>query len=331
MQLGDRENIEWTNCWWSRANKSIDRILLIGDSVIRGVRGDLERFMIHQYAVDLFAASLDMNDDLFWKHVKLFMDTAEYTYKCIIVQYGFHHGLNRRCVDSKTFRNNFKIEYRKLIEMLKQYCPYIVLMTGNSEVYADQIDILDKTKEQEIVCRNKILYEIAKEFGCPVFDLHFLMHEVENDYKHIDAQHYEKDANLFIAYELYIFLIKKKCVCPDKILSRDMEQQQICNVMTGIRKIIIYGTGMGARKLFLMLKRYFHEMESIQFAESCPEKEKRCLRQTVIGIDEVPIEDRNNVVLVISSSNNREAMRTTAEQLKFSHILYYEDIWNVFN
>lgn len=332
MHFSDRENIEWTNCWWSRANKSMNRILLIGDSVIRSVRGELEKCMLMNYAVDLFATSLDINDDLLWKHISLFLNTDEYKYECIIVQYGFHHGLNRRCVDSKSYRNTFKVQYRRLMGVLKTYCLHIVLVTGNSEVYADQVDILDEIKEKEIICRNLILKEISEEFGCSFFDMHHLMHEVKNDYKHIDAQHYEKGANLYIAYELYMFLVKRQCVCHDKILSVETECQQVYKQIFGsCKKIIIYGTGKKAKELFIFLKRYFREIESIQFVESCPEKEKMCLCQKVIRINSLPEEEKNNAVLVIGSVNHNEEMRKKAKELQFECILDYEYVWNGLN
>lgn len=327
--LQNRENIEWTNCWWSKANKDISRILLIGDSVIRNVRGEFEKCMLGQYAVDLFATSLDINDSLFWKHMKLYMDTADYTYECIILQYGFHHGWHRKCADSETDKKDFRMHYIKLLELLGQYCPNIVLMTGNSEMRAEQPCILDKEKEREIICRNTIVATVGIEIGCRVFDMYTMMHKVGNDYKYVDAQHYERSADLYIAHKLYAFLNVKELVDSDKIMKKKREYQDIYNILFGQRKnIVIYGSGNNGKKLFLLLKRYFDEIESIRFAESYPEGGKQCLDQKVIRIDEVSMEDKRNAVLVLSSPDNYEIMQKKARELNFMHILLYDDILN---
>ncbi len=90
----DRERIEWTNCWWSEACKKKERFLLVGDSVTRSMRGSLEKLLYFTCAVDLFATSFSIQDSLFWKHLKLYLETSEYVHSCIIVQYGVQHGKN---------------------------------------------------------------------------------------------------------------------------------------------------------------------------------------------------------------------------------------------
>lgn len=92
MDVQNREEIEWTNCWWSNANKKKERILFVGNSVLRNIRGCFEKLLIGNNAVDLFATSLFINDYLFWKKLKLFLDTSEYVYKFVIIQYGVQHG-----------------------------------------------------------------------------------------------------------------------------------------------------------------------------------------------------------------------------------------------
>ena len=63
----NREPTEWVNSWISHANCKGDRILLIGDSVTRALRGKLEFFLKKWYHVDLFASSFAITDHLFWR------------------------------------------------------------------------------------------------------------------------------------------------------------------------------------------------------------------------------------------------------------------------
>lgn len=325
--MRNREDIEWTNCWWSKANEEVDRILLVGDSVIRGVRGELEKLMENQYGVDLFATSLNIEDDLFWRHLWLFMETKEYKYKGIIVQYGFHHGFYKKCADSEQDRNDFGAQYLKLLELMKKYCSNIILMTGNSEVYAEQPYRLNEEREREIVCRNRIASIAAEKTGCHVFDMYTIMHKVENDYQYVDAQHYVKDADLYIAYELFLFLHKNHFIGTDNMINIKKKHRDLYYKWSdGREKIVIYGAGTNGKRLYMMLKKYFYEMENIQFAESRVDGEKWCLKQKVMAIDEITAQEKKNAVLVLSSPDYYQEMRQTAVELQFDYIICYEDL-----
>lgn len=329
--MQNREDVEWTNCWWSKANAGVHRILLVGDSVIRRVRGELEKFMEGQYGVDLFAASLSIDDDLFWNHIHLFMNTVEYKYECIIVQYGFHHGFYKKCASLEIDKHDYALWYLQLLELMKKHCPNIVLMTGNSEVYTDRPYILNAEKEREITCRNSIAKRAAEKTGCCIFDMYTLMHEVENDYKYVDAQHYEAGADLYIAYEIFCFLIQNCLVCSDGIIDIKKKHMELFCERFGNRKnVVIYGTGTNGKQLYLLLKKYLFKMENIQFVESDIDGEKWCLRQKVKRINEISMEEKSKAVLIMSSPGNYQEMKRKADDLKFNYIVCYEDLIDLF-
>lgn len=68
-----REDIEWLNFWWARANKnSIRRYLLIGDSISRRYRDALEKEL--DMPVDYLGTSSLLLDELFLKEIEGFFN-----------------------------------------------------------------------------------------------------------------------------------------------------------------------------------------------------------------------------------------------------------------
>ena len=88
-ELIEREDIEWSNFWWDRANEHPDhRILLMGDSTARMVRSTLAEMT--GKPVDLFATSSALHDSLFVNQMDCFFKSKEYTYDVIFIQFGHH-------------------------------------------------------------------------------------------------------------------------------------------------------------------------------------------------------------------------------------------------
>lgn len=67
--IRERENIEWSNTWIANADKEGPRCLLIGDSVTREIRAELDRFLFHKFSIDLFAASYALNEAMLWRGI----------------------------------------------------------------------------------------------------------------------------------------------------------------------------------------------------------------------------------------------------------------------
>lgn len=207
----NREKVEWTNCWWSEANKITKRILLVGDSVTRSVRSCLERYMFGQYAVDLFATSFSIMDSLFWKHLRCFMDTAEYAYSCIIVQCGVQHGLFQDCVGTQKDKDDFKLKYIELLDFLNKYCPNIICMTNNARMQEPEWTMTDCGLDEEILCRNNIIKDVGKQFGVKIFEFYNIVHSGKHRY--VDHVHLEKKAYIYVAAKLAVFLKNNQIVC----------------------------------------------------------------------------------------------------------------------
>lgn len=317
--LKDREKIEWTNCWWSDANQEKERILLIGDSVTRAIRSSLEYYMFGQYAVDLFAASFSLSDPLFWKHLSCFIESSDYTYKCIIVQYGVQHDRFRKCSVSEEERQCFKTQYIRMLKLLIQLCPTVFLMTGNSNVDRNQPDKIDEEMEPEIVCRNSIIKEVGKLFHCDLFDFYLLVHN--SDHKFVDNIHLDKNTYMITANYLAKFLMCRKVI----ELKCDDIRKQVIGLLGKRKRVIIYGAGKKAEDLYWMIEFVCGEEYIIDFVQTIVEKEISCCGRKVLCIDDVPVKSREEVVLIISSPVNFDAMESKAVALGFKNIRRYEE------
>ena len=99
--LTGREEIEWSNLWWDKANQKTNRrYLLVGDSTMRMVRSTFAK--ITNSPVDMIGSSSDVDDILFISLVDAFFSTNQYKYDAIFVQLGHH---SRTSKDGGVFSN----------------------------------------------------------------------------------------------------------------------------------------------------------------------------------------------------------------------------------
>ncbi len=317
----NRERIEWTNCWWSEACKKKERILLVGDSVTRNMRGRLEKLLYSTCAVDLFATSFSIHDSLFWKHLKLYLETSEYMHSCIIVQYGVQHGKNLRCSENEKNKQEFREQYVRLLEVLHEHCEKIVLLTSNSNMLKPDFIKINEAAEREIVCRNRIIEDIGKQLGYRVFDFYSLIRERE--YKFIDHVHIEGEGYDYAARVLLRFLLDQEVLCLDGV------KERVVKVVQGEAEkgnVIIYGAGENAKKIYSILAVLSVKIDDLKFVQTDLNVNYEFCGRQVICIDDIPIENRKRDTLIISSPANYDAMKQKADSLGFKNIIRYEDI-----
>ncbi len=315
----NREKIEWINYWWSEADRQMDRVLLIGDSVTRSLRKCLENQLIRQYAVDLFASSFSITDPLFWKHLAFFMDSSEYEYKCIVVQYGVQHGRHQNCARVQSEKEEFRFRYVRLVEFLKGYCSNIFLMTSNTNMCGPEWMTIDSETDGEVVARNDTIKDVGKQFGISVFDFYKLVQNSKCQY--VDNVHLETRACIFSASCLAVFLKDNGGI----YLNYKSMIERVNRAIGSGRNIIIYGTGVNGTKLYCVIG-LLCEWEKVKFVQTHLEKEQWCCGKPVMCIDDIPINSRNTDVLIISSPANYEDMRSKADEMGFRNIMRYEDI-----
>lgn len=215
--IKEREDIEWSNCWWDNATiSSGNRLLLVGDSTVRMVRSTLAHEI--NAPVDMLGTSSNLHDDLIIKLFDYFFSFPEYTpYKTIFVQLG-HHGRIGRLGnefdenDWELFRDN----YRSLILYLRQYCSDIILesifysiIPRKNQQMAAKFKLRDRYDERinrHKERKNGIISEIAHELGCEYFDINEYMLTKGSSFRHLDHIHYEENAKKFIVKQMITYI-----------------------------------------------------------------------------------------------------------------------------
>ena len=123
-----RENVEWSNIWIDRvADKKNKRYLLLGDSVLRMVRGRIAEKI--DCPIDFIGSSSAVNDVLFVGLVDYFFNVIKYQYAGVVIQVNHHGtvGLSGGAYnefDYKLYHDNLV----KLVCFVKQYTDNIVLV-----------------------------------------------------------------------------------------------------------------------------------------------------------------------------------------------------------
>lgn len=292
-----REDVEWSNTWISKANLDFPRCLLIGDSVTRDIRSTLEKLVADWFAVDFFGGSYDMDDDLFWNHLFCFFKSG-YKYKLIILNYGFHHG---KSIIKEKERNRFKSNYRKLLRLCLQNSLYVAFMSGTSW-YKECIDYIKY--EEEIILKNNILLNLARNNHCAFFDLHKAMGNMP--YRYIDHVHFERKANTFISKKIIIELFARLFNAEWTNYRKEKETniyKQYPELAIS-KEIYIYGNGEKGHFLYFLLKTYVPNLKLIGWclSEKC---EAKYLDIPIFLVNSLP---SNNLIVIPSGIYEKEMM-----------------------
>lgn len=221
--LALRENIEWSNFWWDKADESNTpmRYLLIGDSTARMVRSTFAKIL--KRPVDMIGSSSILNDELFVNQIDAFFDNTLYRYDVIFIQMG-HHGRHRSDgspLNEDDF-NEFEKSLEALVSYLKQFTDKIVLETIFDAVKPHKISKVDrvflKGRFHHVLCRigirkeepdesiniitsrkNDIIISLSMNLGEKVYLLDINKLVNKTNYVHIDHIHFEEKAKGYIA------------------------------------------------------------------------------------------------------------------------------------
>lgn len=195
-----RESIEWSNAWWEQANDlSCKRILMVGDSVTRGIRPRLHEIVTPEYVVDLFASSFQITDSLLEKEINFHFSVREYLCDKVIIQQGGQHGFDRRCSDDKEYYKSFKNHYLKLISRIEEFCDKIIFLSATATVMKEDLTHLDEERNEEIIVRNEIVQEVADMRRGEYIDIYNMTKTCRHvDEIHMDQECYQKIARRIV-------------------------------------------------------------------------------------------------------------------------------------
>lgn len=217
--ITDRENVEWSNYWWSDAcmkSPEKKRYLVIGDSTSRGYRSALELKL--GGIVDFFGSSARITDVLFWKQIECFLSFSEYKYDGIQIQLGYHGiDLDKDSADIEV--DKWAEAYNELVKKLLKYSSHIVLASATHTVIipnrceigfvkyviykikfaiqGSKCEIKDVERNRIIQLRNSRVQKIAEDYHLEFLDLYKIM--MHSKFRHIDIVHFEESHKPFIS------------------------------------------------------------------------------------------------------------------------------------
>lgn len=200
MNKEKREKTEWLNTWISGANTTEKRILLIGDSVTRRIRGELEGFTEGEYRVDLFAASYSFEDERLLSSFRDFIFNNEYHYETVVINYGFHHGFSLETYASESDYNIMRSVISEMIDICKEVTDLIFLMNGTEYCIKDKDIVGDHDEKKEMASRNGLYKDISEERAIPLINLNQFISNLAGFICYEDEVHPEKDVDLAVSF-----------------------------------------------------------------------------------------------------------------------------------
>lgn len=249
-KISKRERIEWVNYWWEDANDmSKKRWCILGDSVMRQILGTLNSMLGNQIAVDYFGSSSYIDDPLFLKEIRDFFSVQDYSYDVILINVGFHHGLNRSVKNCVEDRKNFRKFYDDIIELCMTLCNNVIIISGTHHVETGDLEKLDEEVNAEIVARNEIALGICEDRGYIYVDLFNYFIKRHFQYKHRDIVHFHRNVDFSMAKLIYDAVINN-----GNLLKEDIEIKtlNLIDFEDIIKKYPVYLYGAGKIGTILM-------------------------------------------------------------------------------
>ena len=194
-----REEMEWTNGWWDKgADIHTKRWVLIGDSIMRRIRSELQKRLRPQnISLDFFAQSFSVRDPQSLRYLEQCFALHEYPHELAVLNFGGHHGIDISVSDEQEYRD-FRAGFEKILFLTRANCPHVVLATFTHHV----LSTLDSDNEEEnriLRIRNQVLKDLSAEYGLPCIDFYTYMRNEGKDFKHEDRIHFVSASNSFVA------------------------------------------------------------------------------------------------------------------------------------
>lgn len=159
-----REGMEWANFWWEHApDKTLPRVLLIGDSITNQYKGEVQKLLAGKANVDMMATSANILDPQFTAAVKL----AIGDYKHAVIH--FNNGLHGfHLTDAE-----YEAGLRALVALFRELEPQAKLIWASNTPVVDpkQVDTL-AGGNATVLRRNASADRVMAELGIPINDLY---------------------------------------------------------------------------------------------------------------------------------------------------------------
>lgn len=186
------ETYEWDNIWWEHANSdTIERVLVIGDSISCGYRGEMNKILEGAVYVDGLGTSKAIDNPCFIKAIDYVLSQQK---KGQVIL--FNNGLHGWHLSEEMY----EYHYRKVIDHMKNIYPdkklIIVLTTPVRE--KNNIQNYDSVRNKIVIARNAIASKIAEEQKLQVIDLYGLVKDRPEVYG-ADGIHFVEEGFVLLA------------------------------------------------------------------------------------------------------------------------------------
>ena len=192
-----REDIEWSDFWWSHEpDISKPRVLFIGNSITRGYFQAVSAKLAEKVNSDRYCTSRSIEDPSLFRETQIAMGK----YKHVVIH--FNNGLHGWHLDSARYENGL----RKYVKFLKSHqangCKLVYSLT--TPVPSKEAgEKLDPVRNRVVTERNRIARKIMEENGIPVIDLYGLMEpELEKYSASTGDVHYKREGYEIMAQKI---------------------------------------------------------------------------------------------------------------------------------
>jgi len=170
-----REGTEWTTIYWYNANsQDKPRVLLIGDSIVKGYEATVRDELAGSAYVAYYATSKSLTDPSYLKELSVILEAYDYK----VIQ--FNNGLHSLHDDPAEWEKGL----RAAVALLKEKG------RGAKIVWASSTPLTDPTLSEKAQVLNEIAARVMKENGIAVDDLFALMNPLDRSVYWTDTYHY---------------------------------------------------------------------------------------------------------------------------------------------
>ena len=179
----NREDIEWCQFYWhTTGNHDLPRVLLIGDSIVSGHRGEVAERMKGKATIGAYSTSKIVGDPAIYRELALAL--ADYPIDLIY----FNNGLHGFSYDDAFYRRGLE----EFVDFLRLNTKARLIWRSSTPITVkDNPSELDPERNAVVLRRNRIAEEIMNARGIPVDDLYPLMLN-HPEYRSKDGYHYQE-------------------------------------------------------------------------------------------------------------------------------------------
>ncbi len=179
MNNAVNETFEWVQSWVDHAEeKTLPRVLLIGDSITRGYESAVRRLLSGVCHVDFVATSYAIDNPTFHSIVTGILDDLPYA----LVH--FNHGLHGWHISDKEYETRMEQFASALAERAK------VMLVTSTVVLTQNKQEEDPKYKLPLHARNEAVLRIADKRGYPIDDLASASRAVPTEEHTDDGFHY---------------------------------------------------------------------------------------------------------------------------------------------